>query len=216
MNKLVSLSEAMDHVKDGMTIAVGGFLACGTPEMLVDEIVKRGLKDLKIICNDTAYTDKGVGKLVVNKQCQKVYASHIGTNPETGRQLNEKEMEVELIPQGTLAERLRAAGAGLGGFLTPTGLGTIVAEGKEIITIDGQDYLLELPLKPDVALILGSVVDKKGNILYEKAQRNFNPIMAMAADLVIVQAEKIVEVGEIDPDNVVTPGIVVDYIVKGE
>ncbi|MGL5439980.1 MAG: CoA transferase subunit A [Filifactoraceae bacterium] len=215
-NKIVSLEEAISCIKDGMTIAVGGFLACGTPELLVDALVEKGVKNLTLICNDTGFPDKGVGKMVLRKQFKKMYVSHIGTNPETGRQLSEKETDVVLVPQGTLAEQIRAAGSGLGGFLTPTGLGTIIEEGKEKITVNGKEYILELPLKADIALILGAVVDKKGNIVYEKAQRNFNPLMAMAADTVIVQAEKIVEIGDIDPDNVMTPGIVVDFIVKGE
>lgn len=215
-NKIVSLQEAIACIKDGMTIAVGGFLACGTPEMLIDALVEKGVKDLTLICNDTGFVDRGVGKMVVTKQFKKIYASHIGTNAETGRQLSAEETDVILVPQGTLAEQVRAGGGGLGGFLTPTGLGTIVEEGKQKITIDGQEYLLELPLRADVALILGSVVDKKGNVVYEKAQRNFNPLVAMAADIVIVQAEKIVEVGDLDPDCVMTPGILIDYIVKGE
>ncbi|CDF57797.1 acetate CoA-transferase subunit alpha [Thermobrachium celere] len=215
MNKIKTIDEVMEFIKDGQTIMFGGFLAVGTAENIVDAIVKKGVKDLTIICNDTAFVDKGVGKLVANKQVKKVIVSHIGTNPETGRQMNAGEIEVELVPQGTLAERIRAYGAGLGGVLTPTGLGTVVEEGKTIIEVDGKKYLLEKPLKADVAIIKGSKVDKKGNVWYSKTTRNFNPIMAMAADLVIVEAEEIVEVGEIEPENVVTPHILVDYIVKG-
>lgn len=215
MNKLRTLDEVLEFIKDGQTIMFGGFLACGTAEGIVDGIVKKGVKDLTIICNDTSYVDKGVGKLVVSRQVKKVIASHIGTNAETGRLMNTKEMEVELVPQGTLAERIRAAGSGLGGVLTPTGLGTVMAEGKQIINIDGTDYLLEKPLKADIAILGGTIVDKKGNIWYEKSTRNFNPIMAMAADIVIVEPEKLVEVGEIEPENVVTPHIFVDYIVGG-
>ncbi|MPN04262.1 Acetate CoA-transferase subunit alpha [bioreactor metagenome] len=165
--------------------------------------------------NDTAFPDIGIGKLIVNKQVKKLIASHIGTNKETGNQMNAGELEVELVPQGTLAERIRAAGAGLGGILTPTGLGTVVAEGKTIIEVDGKEYLLEKPLKADVALIVGAKVDKKGNIRYRKATRNFNPLMAAAAELVIVEADEIVEVGGIDPDDVMTPGLFVDYVVGG-
>ena len=216
MNKIVSIEEAMSCVKDGMAVMIGGFLATGTPECLVDEIVKKGIKDLTVIGNDTGYADKGIGKLVSNKQAKKVIASHIGTNKETGRQMNAGETEVELVPQGTLAERVRAAGAGLGGFLTPTGLGTIVAEGKEIITVDGKEYILEKPLKADVALIFANIADTKGNLFFAKSTKNFNPLMATAADKVIVFAEKVVEVGEIDPDQVMTPGIFVDYIVRGD
>ncbi|RKD25256.1 branched-chain amino acid dehydrogenase [Caminicella sporogenes] len=216
MNKLVSVKDAINHIKDGMTIMIGGFLGVGTPESLVDALIEKGVKDLTIICNDTAFPEVGIGKLIVKKMVKKVITSHIGTNPETGRQYNEKELEVELVPQGTLAERIRCMGAGLGGFLTPTGIGTIVEEGKEKITVEGRKYILELPLKADVALIKGEKIDKKGNIYYDKAARNFNPLMAMAADVVIAEAEEIVEIGEIDPNDVMTPGIFIDMIVKGD
>ncbi|MGY0373793.1 acetate CoA-transferase subunit alpha [Clostridium sp. JNZ J1-5] len=214
MNKLITLEEAISKVKDGMTVMVGGFLATGSPCSIIDLLAERGVKDLTIICNDTSYVDRGVGKLVVNKQVKKVIASHIGTNAETGRQMNAGEMEVELVPQGTLAERIRCGGAGLGGFLTPTGLGTIVEDGKDRLTVDGQQYLLEKPLKADIAIIFGSKVDKKGNVYYNMSTRNFNPLMATAADLVIAEAEELVEVGEINPNDVMTPGIFIDYIVK--
>lgn len=215
MKKLISLDEAVSYIEDGMTVMIGGFLACGTPERLIDKLVEKGVKDLTLIANDTSFVDRGIGKLIVSKQFKKVIVSHIGTNKETGRQMTEGETEVILVPQGTLAEQVRAAGVGLGGVLTPTGLGTIVQEGKEVLTIDGKDYLLEKPLKADVALIYGSIVDKKGNIEYKGTTRNFNPLMAMAADRVIVEAEEIVEVGTIDPTNVVTPGIFVHHIVGG-
>lgn len=216
MNKIISIEQAVDKIQDGMTVMIGGFLAVGTPELLIDALVKKGVKNLTIIANDTGYPDRGIGKLIVNKQAKKTIASHVGTNPETGRQMNEGEMEVILVPQGTLAEQIRCGGAGLGGFLTPTGLGTIVENGKEIVTVDGVQYLLEKPLKADIALLLGSKVDKKGNIYYNEATRNFNPMMATAAETVIVQAEELVEVGEIDPNCVMTPHIFVDYIVKEE
>ncbi|MGD9568930.1 MAG: CoA transferase subunit A [Sedimentibacter sp.] len=212
-NKLISVQEAVDMIQDGMTIMVGGFLGCKNPYVIVDALVAKGVKDLTLIANDTSFPEIGIGKLIVNKQVKKLIASHIGTNKETGNQMNSGEMEVELVPQGTLAERIRAAGAGLGGVLTPTGLGTVVAKGKDIIIIDGKEYLLEKPLKADIALIVGAKVDKKGNVRYAKATRNFNPIMATAADVVIVEADQVVEVGEIDPDDVMTPGIFVTYIV---
>lgn len=215
MNKIISYEKSVEKIKDGMTIMIGGFLGVGNPHGLIDAIVKKGIKDLTIIANDTAFPEIGIGKLIVNKQVKKVITSHIGTNKETGRQMSGGELEVVLVPQGTLAEQIRAGGSGLGGFLTPTGIGTVVEEGKEKITIDGKDYLLELPLKADMALIGGSIVDKKGNIFYNKTTRNFNPLMAMSADTVIVEAEKIVEIGEIDPHLVMTPGEVVDYIVEG-
>mgnify|MGYP000949854957 CR=1 FL=1 len=215
MNKLISVEEAVNMIQDGMTIMVGGFLGCRNPYVLVDAMVAKGVKDITLIANDTSFPEIGIGKLIVNKQVKKLIASHIGTNKETGNQMNSGELEVELVPQGTLAERIRAAGAGLGGILTPTGLGTVVAEGKDIITVDGKEYLLEKPLKADIALIVGAKVDKKGNVRYKKATRNFNPLMATAADIVIVEADEIVEVGEIDPDDVMTPGIFVNYIVGG-
>ena len=212
--KLVSMEEAISHIKDGMTIHVGGFLACGTPESIVTALVEKGVKDLTIVCNDTAFVDKGVGRLIVNNQVKKVIASHIGTNPETGRKMQAGEMEVELAPQGTLAERVRAAGYGLGGILTPTGVGTIVEQGKQVINVDGKDYLLEKPIKADVALILGTTVDEMGNVICAKTTKNFNPLMATAADLVIVEAVEIVPFGSLDPDNLDISRIFVNYIVK--
>ncbi|WP_432662493.1 acetate CoA-transferase subunit alpha [Wukongibacter baidiensis] len=216
MNKHIAIEEAIGHIKDGMTIMVGGFLGVGSPHQVIDALVKKGTKDLTLIVNDTCFPDYGVGKLIVNKQIKKVITSHIGTNKETGRQMQEGEIEVVLVPQGTLAERVRAGGAGLGGILTRTGVGTLVEDGKRKIEIDGKEYLLELPLRADVALIGGSKVDKKGNVYYKKSTINFNPAMATAADVVIVEAEELVEVGEIDPNEVMTPNIFVDYIVGGE
>ena len=215
MAKIISAAEAAAKVKDGMTIMVGGFLACGTPQTLVDQVLANGTKDLTLVCNDTAFPDAGVGKLVVNRQFKKVIVSHIGTNPETGRQLNAGELDVVLVPQGTLAERIRSAGFGLGGILTPTGVGTPVEAGKQKLTIEGKDYLLELPIKADVALIKAYKADKAGNLVFRKAARNFNPLMATAAKVVIVEAQNIVEIGEIDPDEVMTPGIFVNYLVQG-
>lgn len=216
MNKIKDINEAVEYIKDGMTLMIGGFMAIGTPETLINAILEKGIKDLTIIANDTGFVDKGIGKLIINKQVKKVIASHIGLNPETGRQMNNKELIVELIPQGTLVEQIRCGGAGIGGFLTETGLGTIVEEGKQKIKLEDKEYLLELPLKADIALIRGSVVDKAGNVFYNGSTRNFNPLIATAADLVIVGAEKIVEVGELNPNHIMTPGIFVDYIVGGE
>jgi acetate CoA/acetoacetate CoA-transferase alpha subunit len=216
MDKIRSLDEIMLHIKDGMTIMIGGFMGVGTPEMIIDGIVDRGIKDLTIIANDTAFPSVGVGRLVVNGQVKKVIVSHIGLNPEAGRQMNSGELVVELVPQGTLAEQIRCGGAGIGGFLTETGLGTTVEEGKQKINIKGTEYILEVPLRADVALIGGSIVDKQGNVFYNATTRNFNPLMATAADVVIVGAEKLVEAGEIDPHLVMTPSIFVDYIFGGE
>jgi acetate CoA/acetoacetate CoA-transferase alpha subunit len=215
MQKLITLDEAVDKVKDGMTIMVGGFLGCGSPHKIIDKLVEKNVKDLTLICNDSGFVDIGVGKLVVNKQIKKLIASHIGTNAETGRQMNAGEMEVVLVPQGTLAEQIRAGGAGLGGVLTPTGVGTIVEEGKQKIELNGVTYLLEEAMRADVALIGGDTVDTFGNIIYHGATRNFNAIMASAADVVIVEAGKIVEMGEMDPNQVITPGVFVSHIVDG-
>ena len=213
-NKLISLEEAASMVKDGMTVMIGGFLGVGNPTSIIDKIVESGVKDLTIICNDTAFPDKGIGLLVVNKQVKKIITSHIGTNPSTIEQFNNKEIEIEFCPQGTLAERIRSAGAGLGGFLTPTGIGTVVHEGKQIINVDGVDYILEKPLFADIAIICASVSDKIGNLAYKGSTQNFNPIMATAAKTVIAEAEDIVEVGQIEPENVRTQSIFVKYIVK--
>jgi len=219
-NKIKTADEAVAIINDGATIMVGGFMACGTPEILIDALVKRGTKNLTIICNDAGVPSRGVGKLVTAGQIKTLIASHVGLNPEVAQRMNtdilEDKLECILVPQGTLAERVRAGGAGLGGFLTPTGIGTLVSEGKEVITVDGKEYLLEKPLKADFALIRGSVTDKFGNTIYNGTTRNFNPIMATAAEHVIVGACEIVEINEIDPNNVVTSGIFVDTIVGGE
>ena len=213
MSKVISMEEVPSVFKDGMIIMAGGFMGIGTPETLVNAIDQADVKDITLIANDTAFVASGVGPLVVNKKCKKVITSHIGTNPETGRQMIAGELDVELVPQGTLAERVRAGGSGLGGILTPTGIGTVVEEGKEKITVDGREYLLEKPLRADVALLKAYKADKAGNLVYHRSARNFNPIMAMAADIVIVEVEHIVEVGEIDPDEVMTPGILIDKII---
>lgn len=214
MDKKISLQDAIAKVKDGMTVMVGGFLAAGSPISILDALAESGVKDLTLICNDTAYPDVAHGKLITNKQVKKLYVSHVGTNPNTGAQMNSGELQVEFCPQGTLAERIRAAGAGLGGVLTATGLGTIVAEGKETVMVDGKEYLLEKPLRADVALIGATVADESGNLIYVGTTKNFNPLMAAAADLVIAEAEKIVKVGELAPETIHTPSIFVDYLVE--
>ncbi len=213
MNKLLGTEQAIEKIEDGMTIMIGGFLANGTPHKIIEALVKSGKKNLTIICNDTGFPDRGIGKLVVNKQVKKVITSHVGTNPVTGEQMNAKELEVEFSPQGTLAERVRAGGSGLGGILTPTGLGTIVADGKQIMEIDGKQYLLEKPLHADVALLAANIADKNGNLIYKGTSQNFNPLMATAADLVIAEVEELVEIGDLAPETIHTPGIFVDYIV---
>lgn len=219
-NKMMTAQEAIADIKDGAVIMVGGFMACGTPEILIDALVEKNVRDLTIICNDAGVPGRGVGKLLTNGQIKTLIASHVGLNPEVAQRMNtdveEDKLECILIPQGTLAERIRAGGAGLGGFLTPTGVGTIVAEGKQVINVEGRDYLLEMPLKADFALIRGSVTDKFGNTIYNGTTQTFNPMMATAAETVIVGACEVVEVGELDPNNVRTSGIFVDRIVEGE
>ncbi len=215
-NKIISAEEAISFLGAGDTVMIGGFMSCGTPEILMDEIVKKGIKNLHVIANDSGVPGRGIGKLIGAKLVKKLTASHIGLNQETGAQMVAGELEVELVPQGSLAEKIRAGGAGLGGVLTPTGVGTEVEKGKQKITLDQVEYLIEMPLKADVALLRGSIVDKSGNVYYNATTKNFNPMMATAAKTVIVAAEKIVEVGELDPNYVMTPGIFVDYIVGGE
>ncbi len=215
MDKFITVDEAVAKIKSGMTLMIGGFLAAGTPNKIVEALSKTDVKDLTIIANDTAYPDKGIGLLITNKQVKKVIASHIGTNPNTIQQLNDKELVVEFSPQGTLAERIRCGGAGLGGVLTPTGIGTVVEKGKEKITVDGKEYLLEKPLHADIALLGANIADETGNLIYKGTTQNFNPMMATAADLVIAEAQEVVKTGEIPMENVHTPGIYVNYIVRG-
>lgn len=212
--KRISCAEAAGKVKDGMTVMIGGFLGNGSPENIIDELVKSGVKDLTLIVNDTSYPDKGCGKLVSNNQVKKLVVSHIGTNPDTGRKMNNGEMDIEFSPQGTLAERIRCGGSGLGGVLTPVGLGTIIEEGKQIINIDGKDFLLEKPLKADIALLFASISDEWGNLIYKGTMQNFNPLMATAAETVIVEADEIVPAGSLAPESIHTPHIFIDYIVK--
>ncbi len=213
MDKRITAAVAASKIKDGMTVMVGGFLGNGTPESIVDALVQSGVKDLTLILNDTAYPDRGAGKLIVNKQVKKIIVSHIGTNPETANQMNAGTLEVEFSPQGTLAERIRCGGCGLGGALTTTGLDTIIEKGKRVIEVEGKKYLLELPLRADVAIIRGSVGDTDGNLIYRGTSQNFCPLMAMAADVVIAEIGDLKKVGEISPEAVHTPSIFVDYIV---
>lgn len=211
-SKRIGLAELRPRFKDGMSILFGGFMGVGTPDDIVADILASGVKHLTIIGNDTAMFDTGIGVLVSNRRVRKVVASHIGTNSETGRQMIDGEIEVELVPQGTLAERIRCGGAGLGGVLTPTGVGTVVAEGKPRLYFDGVEYLVERPIRADVAILKARRADEKGNLVYERAARNFNPLMALAADYVVAEVDEIVAAGEIDPDLVTTPGILVDAL----
>ena len=210
------MEEAIQLIRSDSSLMTSGFLGVGAANQIIDRLSQSDVKGLTLIVNDTAKEGFGVGKLVGNHQVKKVIASHIGLYPEVGRQMNAGETEVELVPQGTLAERIRCGGSGLGGFYTPTGVGTEVANGKETRVIDGREYVLEKALRADVALIRGTLVDESGNVFYNATTRNFNPIVAMAADVVICQAQKLVKTGEIDPQLVMTPGILVEYIVVEE
>lgn len=211
MKKIISVSEAGKLIPNNASVMIGGFLGCGSPDRIIDAIVNNKTSGLTIIANDTSTPEKDRGRLIVNKQVAKAIVGHIGTNPETGRQMNAGELKVELVPLGTLVERIRSAGAGLGGVLTPTGVGTLVSEGKQTLEIDGKTYLLEKPLKADFALIYGSKVDKFGNIFIHGTARNFNQVMATAANTVIVEAEELVDT-PLNPDEITIPGIFVDYI----
>jgi acetate CoA/acetoacetate CoA-transferase alpha subunit len=199
---------------------VGGFMACGAPELLIDGLVKKGVRNLTIISDDAGFPDRGVGKLIAAGQVKTLLAGHVGLNPEVARRMNTgveaEKLECILVPIGTIAERIRAGGVGLGGILTPTGVGTVVAEGKQVISVDGRDYLLEKPLRAEFALIRASKIDRFGNAVFYGTTRNFNPLMAMAADYVIAGACEIVETGQIDPNDVHLSGIFVDAIVGGE
>lgn len=214
--KTIALQDAVAKIPDGASLMIGGFMAVGTPERLIDELVRQGKRNLTVIANDTAMPGKGIGKLLSAGLISRVIASHIGLNPETQQQMIAGKIAVDLVPQGTLIERIRAGGFGLGGILTPTGVGTVVEEGKRRIELDGKDYLLETALRADFALVHSFLADYLGNLSYALTARNFNPVVAMAADTVIVTAEHIVPVGVIAPDHVVTPAPVVDYLVAKE
>lgn len=213
MKKIITAIEAAKLIKSEMTIMIGGFIKTGCTQVVIEELLKTETKDLTLISNDTSYPDSDTGKLIVAKRIKKVITSHIGTNPETGRQMNAGEIEVILTPQGTIAEAIRAGGAGLGGFLTPTGIGTIVEKGKEIMEIDGKKFILEKALKSDISLIYATKCDKYGNLAYIGSTRNFNPIMATAGKIVIVEVDEILD-EPLDPNEIIVPGIYVDYIVK--
>ena len=214
MKTATTLEAAVALIPDGASLLIGGFFGVGSPDRLIQGLVDAGRKDLTVISNDTAFPGIGVGKLIAARMVKRLIASHIGANPETQRQMIAGELEVELVPQGTLAERIRAGGYGLGGVLTRTGLGTLAEKGKATVEIDGQTWLLEKPLRADFALIRGKQADAMGNLTYELTAQNFNPVMAMAAQTVIAEAEEIVPVGAIPPDAVRTPGVLVDYLLE--
>lgn len=208
-----SLEESVALIPDGASLMIGGFMAVGTPERLIDEIVHQGKRDLTVIANDTATPGKGIGKLVGARLLRKVIVSHIGLNQETQRQMTAGELDVELVPQGTLVERIRAGGHGLGGVLTQTGIGTPVEYGKQRIEVGGKTYLLENALAADFALVQAFLADYLGNLSYALTARNFNPVIAMAANVVIACADNVVPVGVIAPDHVATPAPLVDYLI---
>lgn len=226
MAKFISAEEAAALVPEGASILFGGFLGCGSAHSVIDALSKSGKGGFTAICNDAAMPQGpageeyyGLSKLVHNRQVKRLIATHVGLNPEVNAQMNEGTLEVVLIPQGSLAEMIRAGGAGLGGVLTPTGAGTIVEENSEFVEgvreVDGKSYLLMRPIRADVALINGYRVDRRGNVWYKGSTRNFNQVMATAADLVIAEADQVAETGSIEPENVMTPGVLVDYVVDG-
>ena len=216
MNKvLLSADEAVSRIPDGATILMGGFGLCGIPENLIRALHARGTKDLTVISNNAGVDDFGIGVLLQSRQVRKMIATYVGENKEFERQFLTGELEVELVPQGTFSERIRAAGAGIGGFFTPTAYGTLVAEGKEARIIDGKPYILEPPLGADFAFVKGWKGDRLGNLVYRRTARNFNPVMATAARVTIAEVEHLVDPGAIDPDHVVTPGIFVKHIIEG-
>jgi 3-oxoacid CoA-transferase A subunit len=216
MNKvLASADEAVAPIPDGATIMMGGFGLCGIPETLIAALHARGTKGLTVISNNAGIDDFGIGVLLRARQVRKMISTYVGENKEFERQYLSGELEVELVPQGTFAERIRAGGAGIGGFFTPTGFGTLVAEGKETRLIDGTPFVLEKPLTADFAFVKGWKGDRVGNLVYRKTARNFNPVMATAAGVTIAEVEQLLEPGTIDPEDVVTPGIFVRYILQG-
>jgi acetate CoA/acetoacetate CoA-transferase alpha subunit len=209
----ISIQQSVAMIPDGASLMIGGFMAVGTPERTVNEVVRQRKRDLTVIANDTATPDHGIGKLITAKLVRKVIVSHIGLNSETQRQMMAGELEVELVPQGTLIERIRAGGYGLGGVLTPTGIGTTVEGGKQRIDVNGKSYLLEVALSAEFALVQAFLADYLGNLGYALTARNFNPVIAMAAGTVIACADNIVPVGLISPDHVATPAPLVDYLI---
>lgn len=214
-SKAASVEEALTHIRNGQTIMLSGFTNVGSPNKFIVKMAEAGITDIDLISNDAGndHTD-GIGTLICQHRVRRLTASHVGLNPKVAEQMNDGTLEVVLVPQGTLAERIRCGGTGLGGVLTPTGIGTVVAEGKQVIQVDGRDYLLEKPLHAEVAVVKAWKADTSGNLVYRRTGRNFNPLMAMAADFVIAEVEELVEVGQLDPDEVMTPGVCVDLVVK--
>ena len=215
MDKTKKVDEVIGKVADGMTVLMGGFGLCGIPENLVKALLKQGSKNLTIVSNNAGVDDAGIGLLIANDQVKKMISSYIGENKALEQKMINNEIEVELNPQGTLAERVRAGGAGIAGFFTPTGVGTLIAEGKEVREFDGRKYVLERGLRGNVAFVKAYKADTHGNLTYRKTARNFNPVMATAADYVIAEAEIVVQAGELSPDEIVTPGVYIDAVIQG-
>jgi acetate CoA/acetoacetate CoA-transferase alpha subunit len=216
LSKVVSLDEALAHIQDGISLMYGGFGGVGNPPTLIDGILKKGAKNLDLIGNDTGFPDIGIGRLVTAGRGRTLITSHIGSNPNAGRLMTEGKLDVTFYPQGTLAEKIRAGGMGLGGILVDVGMGTIVEEGKQKVAVEGKSYMVEPALTADVGIVYAMKADEYGNLIYDKSARNFNPLVAMAADITIVEVDEIVPRGELDPESIITPGIYVDYIIQSE
>ena len=212
-NKIVTMEEALEHISDGCTLMYGGFGGVGTPPTLVQGILAKGVKELTLIGNDTGFPDIGIGRLVTAERAKKVIASHIGSNPNAGRLMTEGKLQVEFSPQGTLAERIRAGGVGLGGIFVDVGIGTIAEEGKDKMMIEGKEYLVETALTAEVSIVHAKKADSLGNLVYDKTACNFNPLVAMAGSFTIAEVDEIVPAGELDPECIVTPGIYVDMVI---
>lgn len=216
LSKVATLDEALKHIKDGTVLMYGGFGGIGTPPTLIKGILEKGVKDLFLIGNDTGFPDVGIGRLVTAGRVKKIITSHIGSNPNAGLLMHRGELEVEFCPQGTLAERIRAGGMGLGGILTDVGIGTVIEEGKQKIAVNGREYLLETALTAEVAIVHADKADSFGNLTYIRSGRNFNPLVAMAADITIAEADAIVPLGSLDPEAVITPGIFVNMVIPSQ
>lgn len=214
--KLKTIQDVMPHFHDGMTLMFGGFGGIGSPPSLIQAILDKGFHDLHLIGNDTGFPEVGIGRLVTNERVKSLITSHIGSNPNAGRQLNEGRLKIEFSPQGTLAERIRAGGVGLGGVLVDVGMDTIMEEGKRTVEMSGKTYLIETALTAEVSIVFAKQADPFGNLVFDKSARNMNPHVAMAGDITIVEAEEIVPLGELDPEEIITPGVFVDYIVPSE
>lgn len=216
MNKVRTLEEALAYISDGCTLMYGGFGGIGTPPAIIDGLLNKGVKDLTIIGNDTGFPGIGIGRLVTAGRVKKVITSHIGSNPNAGRMMEEGTMSVVFYPQGTLAEKIRAGGVGLGGILVDVGVGTAMAEGRETVFVEGKTYLVEPALTAEVAIVHAKQADPYGNLVYDKSGRNFNPLVAMAGQITIAEADEIVPLGQLDPEGIITPGAFVDIVIPGK